>query len=198
MGTRAGVKHRGESWMSSFLNLITKDRRRYGGFTVHVGVIMMVIGLVSYGYYQFKEDFNLVPGQEITVKNYQLKYLGLRSFEKSNYSGLGAIVDVYNSGEFEGTLRPEKRFYRKQEPTTEVAIMDTFSEDLYLILGGWEQDNSITLTVVINPFISWLWIGTGVVVFGVIWAVIPRRKKEKEVDIIEKDILLHLQEARIK
>jgi cytochrome c-type biogenesis protein CcmF len=198
IGTRAGVKHRGESWMSSFLNLITKNRRRYGGFTVHVGVIMMVVGLVSYGYYQFKEDFNLVPGQEITVKNYRLKYLGLRSFEKSNYSGVGAIVDIYNSGEFEGTLRPEKRFYSKQEPTTEVAIMNTFSEDLYLILGSWEQNNSIALTVVINPFLSWLWIGTGVVVLGVIWAVIPRRKKEREVDIIEKDILFHLQEARIK
>jgi cytochrome c-type biogenesis protein CcmF len=196
VGTSAGVKHRGESWLSSFLSLVSRNRRRYGGFLVHLGIIMMVIGLASYGFYQFKEDFTLKPGQKVAVKNYRLNYLGLKSFKKHNYTGLGAVIDIYNSDEFRGTLRPEKRFYRKQEPTTEVAIMNTFKEDLYLILGGWEQDNSITLTVVINPFLSWLWIGTGVVLFGTIWAVIPRRKKEIEADYIEKDILLHLKEVK--
>jgi cytochrome c-type biogenesis protein CcmF len=196
IGTSAGVKHRGESWMSSFLSLVSRNRRRYGGFLVHAGIIMMVIGLASYGFYQFKEDFTLMPGQKVAVKNYRLNYLGLKSFKKQNYTGLGAVIDVYNSDEFKGTLRPEKRFYQKQDPSTEVAIMNTFKEDLYLILGGWEQDNSITLTVVINPLLSWLWIGTGVVVFGTIWAVIPRRKKEMEVDYIEKDILLHFREVK--
>ena len=157
---------------------------------------MMVIGLASYGFYQFKEDFTVLPGQNVSVKNYRLNYLGLKSFQKQNYTGLGAVIDVYNSDEFRGTLRPEKRFYRKQEPTTEVAIMNTFKEDLYLILGGWEKDNSITLTVVINPFLSWVWIGTGVVLLGTLWAVIPRRKKEFEADYIEKEILLRLKEVR--
>jgi cytochrome c-type biogenesis protein CcmF len=195
IGTSAGVKHRGLNWLSSFLSLVSRNRRRYGGFLVHAGIIMMVIGLASYGFYQFKEDFTLLPGQNVSVKNYRLNYMGLKSFKKHNYTGLGAVIDVYNSDEFRGTLRPEKRFYRKQEPTTEVAIMNTFKEDLYLILGGWTEDNSITLTVVINPFLSWVWIGTGVVLLGTIWAVIPRRKEEIAADYIEKDIILHLREV---
>jgi cytochrome c-type biogenesis protein CcmF len=195
IGTSAGVKQRGLSWLSSFLSLVSRNRRRYGGFLVHAGIVMMVIGLTSYGFYQFKEDFTVLPGQNVSVKNYRLNYLGLKSFKKRNYSGLGAVIDVYNSDEFRGTLRPEKRFYRKQEPTTEVAIMNTFKEDLYLILGGWTDDNAITLTVVINPFLSWLWIGTGVLVFGTICAVIPRRKEEIAADYMEKDILLHLKEV---
>ncbi|NOZ68234.1 MAG: hypothetical protein GXP46_03090, partial [Deferribacteres bacterium] len=151
-----------------------------------------ILGLAGYGYYQYKEDFNLKKGQEVTVKHYRLKYIDLASFEKWNYEAVGSLIEVYRSGKFVGTLRPEKRFYKKQEPSTEVAILTSLAEDLYLILGSWNTDGSITLTVVINPIISWLWIGTGVVLFGTVWAVLPRRRREEEVDILEKDIILYL------
>jgi cytochrome c-type biogenesis protein CcmF len=191
LGTRAGVKNSGKGWLSSFWRLVTKNKRRYGGFVVHIGMVFIVLGLVSYGYYQYKEDFVLKKGQEVTVKNYRLKYVDLTSFKKWNYEGVGPLIEVYNAGDFKGTVRPEKRFYRKQEPTTEVAILSSMAEDLYLILGGWNRDGSITLTIVINPLLSWIWIGTGVVLFGTIWAVLPKRKKD-EVDVLEKDIILYL------
>ena len=195
LGTRAGVKYRGKGWVASFWSLAMKNRRRYGGFTVHIGMVFMILGLVSYGYYQYKEDFILKEGQEVTIKNYRLKYTELTNFEKWNYEGVGALIDVYDSGKFRGVLRPEKRFYKTQEPSTEVAILSNIFEDLYLILGGWNRDGSITLTVVINPLLSWIWIGTGVVVFGTIWAVLPGRRKEDEINIIEKDIILKLKDA---
>ena len=87
------------------------------------------------------------------------------------------MVEVYNSAEYKGVLNPEKRFYKKAEPTTEVAIMNGLEKDLYLILGGWTNDQSISLTVVINPFLTWLWVGTGVVVFGTLWATLPMRRR---------------------
>ncbi|HDO26111.1 MAG TPA: hypothetical protein ENG95_05680, partial [Nitrospirae bacterium] len=186
---------RGEGWAASFWSLIIRNKRKYGGFTVHIGMVCMILGLVSYGYYQYKEDFILKEGQEVTIKNYRLKYTELTNFEKWNYEGVGALIDVYDSGKFRGVLRPEKRFYKTQEPSTEVAILSNIFEDLYLILGGWNRDGSITLTVVINPLLSWIWIGTGVVVFGTIWAVLPGRRKEDEINIIEKDIILKLKDA---
>jgi cytochrome c-type biogenesis protein CcmF len=150
------------------------------------------VGLAGYGYFQFKEDFNLKAGQEITVKEYTLKYSGLRQSKKKNYEGVGAAIEVYKTGRFMGMLNPEKRFYEKAEPTTEVAIMNGLDKDLYLILGGWTNDQSISLTVVINPFLSWLWVGTGVITFGIIWAALPRRKREEESDVAAKDFLIHL------
>lgn len=198
IGTRAIRKSSGKGWLSSFWSLVIKNRRRYGGFVVHIGIVFIVLGLASYGYYQYKENFALKEGQEFTVKNYRLKYVRLTSFEKRNYEGVGSLIEVYNSGKFKGIIRPEKRFYKNQEPTTEVAILSNIFEDLYLILDGWNNDNSIALTVVINPLLSWIWVGTGVVVFGTIWAVLPKRKRDDELDIIEKDIILYLKGIETK
>jgi cytochrome c-type biogenesis protein CcmF len=195
LGTKAGVKSRGLGWLASFANLVTINRRRYGGFLVHVGIVFMVIGLAGYGYYQFKEDFNLMPGQKITVKDYKLQYARLESSTKRNYEAVAALVDVYDSSGFIGTLRPEKRFYKKADPSTEVAIRSNAKEDLYMILSGWSGDQSISLTVVINPFLSWVWIGTGVMVFGTVWAVMPRRRKESETVMAASELLLQLKKG---
>jgi cytochrome c-type biogenesis protein CcmF len=159
---------------------------------VHTGIVFIAVGLAGYGYYQFKEDFSVKPGQEISVKDYTLRYTGLRSSDKRNYKGVKAAVEVYDSGEFRGILNPEKRFYKKAEPTTEVAIMNGLEKDLYLILGGWTDEQSISLTVVINPFLTWVWVGTGVIVFGTVWAALPRRRRESEADIAARDFLLHM------
>ncbi|NOZ69131.1 MAG: heme lyase CcmF/NrfE family subunit, partial [Deferribacteres bacterium] len=69
LGTKAGVRNSGRGWMSSFMSLVLRNRRRYGGFVVHVGMVLIILGLAGYGYYQYKEDFNLKKGQEVTVKH---------------------------------------------------------------------------------------------------------------------------------
>jgi cytochrome c-type biogenesis protein CcmF len=192
LGTMTGVRSRELGWLASFINLVTRNRRRYGGFLVHVGIVFMVVGLAGYGYFQYKEDFNLKPGQEIKVKEYTLRHTGLKVSQKQNYERVRAVIEVYNSGTFRGVLNPEKRFYKKAEPTTEVAIMNSLEKDLYLILGGWTNDQSISLTVVINPFLSWLWLGTGVMVFGTVWAAMPKRRREYEYDIAAKEFLIQI------
>ncbi|GAB4387640.1 MAG: heme lyase CcmF/NrfE family subunit [Thermodesulfovibrionales bacterium] len=195
MGTRAEMR-KGRGPAGAFLALVTRNRRRYGGFLVHVGIVFMALGLAGYGYFQYKEDYNLKPGQEIEVRDYRLRYLGLQGSKKGTYEAVGAVVEVYGPSGFMGTLRPEKRYYRKAEPTTEVAIMNNPSEDLYLILGGWTQDMSATVTVVVNPLLSWAWVGTGVVIFGTVWAVLPRRRRsEEEVDVAVADVLVRLRRS---
>jgi cytochrome c-type biogenesis protein CcmF len=197
LGTRACVRSRELGWFTSFVTLVTRNRRRYGGFLVHVGIVFMAVGLAGYGYFQFKEDFNVKPGQEVTVKNYSLRYTGLQSSDKQNYEGVKAVIEVYESGEFRGVLNPEKRFYKKAEPSTEVAIMNGLEEDLYLILGGWTNDQGISLTVVINPFLTWLWVGTGVMVLGTVWAAMPPRRREDEAEIAVKDFLIQMKKEAV-
>lgn len=184
------------------LKHLSKNRKRYGGFIVHVGIIMLVVGLAGYGYHQYKEDYSLMPGQSITAGDYTLVYKGLRSREKSNYEAVFAEMEVYRSSAFLDVLTPEKRFYKKAsatkkgEPTTEVAIMETLKHDLYLILSGWESDGSASITVILNPLLFWVWIGTGVMVLGIILCVQPRKRKDPEIDMLAVDFLIHSREAK--
>ena len=74
--------------------------------------------------------------------------------------------------------------------------MSNLKEDLYLILGGWEGDSTISLTVVINPLLMWLWIGTGIIILGVLWAALPVRKKDLELNSLTTDYLVLLRSAK--
>jgi cytochrome c biogenesis factor len=94
-------------------------------------------------------------------------------------------------------MQPEKRAYQRDKPsTTEVAITNNLKEDLYLILGSWERDSTISLTVIINPLLMWLWIGTGVVIAGIFWAVLPVRRKDLELNALATDYLVLLRSAK--
>jgi cytochrome c-type biogenesis protein CcmF len=197
LGVKIAGKRDNMGWISALFSFAVKNRRRYGGFLVHAGIVFMVVGLVGYGFFQFKEDFQVKPGQDIKIQDYRLFYRGLQSVSGSNYEGGGALIDVYRKGQFIKTMLPEKRSYQKDKPsTTEVAISNNLKEDLYLILGGWERDSTISLTVIINPFLMWLWVGTGVVIMGVIWAVLPVRQKDLELNSLATDYLILLRSTK--
>ena len=117
----------------------------------------------------------------------------MRSISGNNFEGGGAITDVYRGGRFIKTLQPEKRSYERDKPaTTEVAIMNNLKEDLYLILGSWEKDSTISLTVIINPLLIWVWIGTAVIILGILWSAWPVRKKDLELNarVVDYQVLL--------
>jgi cytochrome c-type biogenesis protein CcmF len=199
-GVRVSLNNAKDEVGTAIFKHLKSSGRRYGGFLVQVGIIMIVTGLVGYGYYQFKEDYSLTPGQKIEIADYTLVYKGLKSREKPTYEGVFAEMEVYDSKSFLGILRPEKRYYKKatkkSEPTTEVAIMQKPKEDIYLILSGWENNGRASLTVIINPLLYWVWIGTGVIVFGIILCVLPRRRKDTEIDALVVDYLIHSKEAK--
>lgn len=196
LGTRTNMRQRGIKWPSALYSLVMRNKRKYGGFLVHIGVVVMVVGLVSYGYYQFKEDFLMKPGQEVSLKDFKLKYVNLQSGRRSNYESVSALIDVSVDGTYISTIKPEKRYYATFEPSTEVAILSGPTRDLYLILSSWQRDGAITITAVINPFLSWIWYGTTLMTLGTLLAVIPSRKRKDEVvSVVEKEILLSLREA---
>lgn len=177
-GTRARQKMTGENAFIALSRLVGKNRRRYGGYVVHIGIIMMVVGLVGYGFFQTKEDVNIVPAQGFNIGKYTLVYNSMNEYKKKNYTAIGTNISLYKGKDFIGEIIPEKRFYKnQQQPTTEVAIYSTLSEDLYLILAGWEQDGRVTIRAIINPLMQWIWIGTGVVIFGAILAMVPKKTK---------------------
>jgi len=155
-------------------NLIAKNRRRYGGYIVHLGVILAVIGIAGSTFYQSETQANLNPGESVALGGYTVRFDGLKMIPADNRQAVAASVSVFENGTPVGAMAPEKDYYpASQQWQTEVAVRSTPREDLYLILAGWGDDQSATLKVIINPLVIWLWVGFGVFIAGTLIALWP-------------------------
>lgn len=155
-------------------NLVAKNRRRYGGYIVHVGVVLAAIGIAGSTFYQVQTQQNLNPGQSVTLGSYVVRFDGLKMVPSQNHQAVSAQVSVLENGAPVGSLAPEKDYYpASQQWQTEVAVRSSLREDLYLILAGWGDDQSATLKVIINPLVTWLWIGFIVFISGTLIAMWP-------------------------
>ncbi len=164
----------GESWGLSLVRLLTRNRRRYGGYIIHLGIVMMIVGIAGSNIYNQEVTQTLKPGQSTQVAGYSIAYNGLQETTKRNTTIVYADVSVSKNGQPTFQIRPEKVFYpTTEQPSTEPAINSTWLEDFYLVIAGWEQDQSATFKVNINPLVKWLWTGGYVLIFGTIFALWP-------------------------
>ncbi len=177
-GTRARHRMRAENYLKAFWGLIITNRPRYGGYIVHIGIILLAIGVVGSSLYDVEKEVTIMPGESITIKNYTLIYENMDNYETESKTVVTTTLSVYNEGKLIGTLTPEKYFHRSYEQAvTEVAIRSTLLEDIYVILIGWEEDGTTAFKVLVNPLVSWIWIGGIVVVLGGLIAFWPERRE---------------------
>jgi len=187
MGTTARMRMTGEKAPQALNLLVGKNKRRYGGYIVHFGMVLIFFGFVGSGSFQFEEQVYLRENESVDLRHYNLVFSGLSSEEIDGYESVYADLKVYKNGKFVTTIKPEKRFYPRQEqPNTEVEIYSTFMEDLYVVLAGWD-DNGATIKAYVNPLVRWIWIGGLVIIFGTAIAIAPdrtfgrlRRKKSRK------------------
>ncbi|HWJ02853.1 MAG TPA: heme lyase CcmF/NrfE family subunit [Verrucomicrobiae bacterium] len=175
------VRHRltGESYPFAMVRLLVRNRRRHGGYVIHLGLILMLIGITGSQAYNLDVTKTLKLGEKLQIGNYQVVYNRL---DEKPISADGQRVAVYadlavydkSTGAFVGRVEPQKVFYpTSEQPATEVGLRSTLKEDLYVILASWEKDGSATFKAFVNPLVSWLWIGGYVLVFGTIFALWP-------------------------
>lgn len=149
-----------EMILVAFLNSLVANRRRYGAHIVHLGIVLMAVGVTGSSLFQEELQVALDLGQEIEVDGYTLHYQDFDARSLPDRERFVAVVDVYRGGRLLATLRPEKSFHWNVEQwVTEVAIRTTPQEDVYLILAGFEESGLASLRVLINPLVLWLWIG---------------------------------------
>ena len=174
-GTRARQALMAEPPARALANLVGKNRRRYGGYVVHLGVVMAFVGIAASAAFRIEEQQTVRAGEKVEVGGFTLTYKGIRTTDDPHVSSLLAEVEVARGGEVVATMYPEKRLYkRQQQPTTEVALRTTLREDLYLVLGSYDEATQrATLQVFINPLVVWLWVGGFVIILGAVILMSP-------------------------
>lgn len=177
-GARARMRTNAESYFAALYNLVQKNKRRYGGYVVHFGIVVMFLGFTGKAFDAEKEA-HLKIGESMQIRNYTLTYLDLQTLEDPNKIVWQAKMDVYVDGKKVKTIYPNKHFYKVQEqPTTEVVLRSTLKEDLYVVLAQPNQDNSAIFKVFINPLVNLVW-GAGLIVtLGTIIILLPDRKEK--------------------
>src|SRR5947209_1746141 len=165
MRARQAMLH--ESAPRALSRLVGKNRRRYGGYIIHVGVVAVFVGVAASSAFRVEVQQTLAAGQEVAAGKFTLRYERITKQDDPHMSRLAAVVSVWRDGKRIATLAPEKRFYKKpQQPTTEVAMRSTLAGDLYLVLGSYDPPSGlVTLQSFVNPLVSWLWIG-GIIMAG--------------------------------
>lgn len=178
-GVLTRIRQQNENPVAALIKLIANNRRRYGGYIVHIGVILGVVGIAGSTFYQFETQANLKSGETMQVKNLTLQFDGLQIYPTENRQVVAARMVVLQDGNRLGVLSPEKNYYPSPNPelsqwTTEVAIRTTATEDLYLILAGFDaKAGTATIKAIINPLVVWLWIGFALLVTGTVIATLP-------------------------
>ena len=176
-GTRARRAGSGGTVWQAFASVIRRNRRRYGGYTVHFGIVLIFVGITGSSAYQIEKNVSLHPGERALVGAFTLQYDDLTRVIEPTHEAFIAKLTVSRQGKYLTTLYPEKRLYFAQnQPTTEVALRTSPLEDLYVIMAGFEPSKIVTFKVFVNPLVFWMWMGGLVMVLGTIIAIWPERR----------------------
>jgi len=158
-------------------HMVRRHHTRYGGYLVHLGVVIMVLGITASMAHKLEVEFSLLPGQSEQIGRFKFQLKNLTTEENQNYGALMAQVELKDtpSDKILDILRPElRRYIRKEESTSEVAIRSTLREDVYLVLAGLDDSGTrAAFKLFINPLQKWLWIGLIVVVAGTLVTLTP-------------------------
>ena len=174
-GMRARQTLVGESPGAALGGLVSRNRRRYGGYVIHLGVALIFMGIAGSSLFRLEVQETLPRGGSVEVGDYMFRFDGVRDESDKHVMKTIATVTVLRDGETIGVVYPERRFYRRPEqPTTEVAIRRSLGEDLYVVFGAFDPASELaTLQVFLNPLISWLWIGGVIMILGTFVVMSP-------------------------
>jgi cytochrome c-type biogenesis protein CcmF len=174
-GARVISGKTGQSRFASMVQLTGRNTRRYGGYIVHIGVVIIVVGFAGQAFNTDTEK-ELAQGESMQLGGYNLVLDSYTQDDNPNYGSESAIIQVMKGGEKIGTLYPERRFYKaSQQTATIVANRSTLKEDLYLVYTGRSERDRPIIKAHLNPLVMWVWIGVWVILFGTAIAMVPNR-----------------------
>lgn len=172
-GMRARQKMTGESALTALGRLMVRNRRRYGGYMVHLGIALIAMGIIGSQNFDLQTMKTLEMGSSLKIGDYQLTYMNLAEKKEGANDSLYADISVMKDGKPLGIIKPAKVFYQnwEEQPSTEVGLYTSWKEDLYVVLSAWEKDGRATFVAKVNPMMNWIWFGGIIVVIGALFAI---------------------------
>jgi len=173
-GAKIRIKSKGENFLTAAVNLTLKNKRRYGGYIIHLSIALMFVGFAGNAF-NHQATERLAKGQEMKVGSYLLKMAEYHEGQTPSYQYGQAVLQVYENGNLVRTLKPERRFFKTgdQQSTTIVALHSTPKEDLYVVFAGMSEDSKAEIAAHVNPLVFWIWVGSAIMVFGAVITLLP-------------------------
>jgi cytochrome c-type biogenesis protein CcmF len=171
IGMRARHHAHGESWPTALVRLIAGNRRRYGGYVAHIGVLLIALGITASSTFRSEREATLTPGQTLTVAGHTVRLKNLWGREEPQRSVIGATMEVLGkNGAVSGTMEPRMNYYRvSDQPVPTPDVRSSLRGDLYVNLMAFESTGAnATVKVIVEPFVPWIWFGGLVIVIGAI------------------------------
>jgi len=169
----------GTSVPRALWTLFARNRRRYGGFVVHFGIVLIILGITASSNFAVEQEVTVNRGESVRVGDYDLRYVGMRAQDEVYREVVWTDFTVLRGGREVTKLSPGKSFHpNEQQPIAQVGIRSTPWEDLYLVLGSVEPDgSSATLKIMVNPLVMWIWLGGLTITLGALITMIPTRRR---------------------
>jgi cytochrome c-type biogenesis protein CcmF len=176
--TRARLRS-GESALPALAGLLVRHNRRYGGFIVHLGILVIALGVTGSQAWSVQTETTLRQGEVAQLAGYRIRFDGLAPSQESNHFRVVGSFTVTNGRATPGVMRPAKKFYpQESSPIAGVDYHLGLREDLYLVLGDFARDGSqATIKVQVNRLVSWIWIGGLILTLGAALAILPERRR---------------------
>jgi cytochrome c-type biogenesis protein CcmF len=174
-GARAIAAKTGQNLIAAMVELTHRNTRRYGGYIVHVAIVMMFIGFTGAAFNK-ERTIEVKMGDKFSLGRYEMKVASIEQGENSNYSWGHAVIEVYQGGRQIHTLRPEQRLYSagQGQQSSVVDIRRRLHEDLYLNFAGM-QDGKAIIQAYIFPLVGWIWLGFAALIFGTLVCLVPSK-----------------------
>lgn len=171
-----------ENFFVSLWRLAGRNRRRYGGYIIHLGVVLMAIGIIGIELFQTETQGTIPQGGELVLGKYSVRFESLAVFDTPDGRNVArAVVHVEEKGKLVGELYPRRDFYyESQQPMTIPGLRSTWEDDLYVLLVDWEPISTVgaTFKVYHNPLVNWLWLGGFIFILGTLVAAWPDKDLE--------------------
>jgi cytochrome c-type biogenesis protein CcmF len=173
-GAAARRQSHQENWLVALGRLIARNQRRYGGYVVHFGIVLIFAGISGTAFDSHVEA-TVAPGESFTIGRYNVQFERILFGHDAAKQWMAGELDVFIGNRKVKKLQPEKRLYvTHEQPTTEVALLSTWRDDLYLVLAGYDNEKeSATFSAYVNPLVRWLWVGGWVMAIGTLIAFVP-------------------------
>jgi cytochrome c-type biogenesis protein CcmF len=177
-GTKVRKKVSGDGVLKALWAVMSRNKRRYGGYIVHIGMVLIFVGITGSAF-KVEKQATVKKGESFGIKKYTLRYDALSQYPTANKEVISASLSMFNAGTRIAVLTPEKNLHKgHDQAASEVAIHSSLKEDVYVVLAGHEGDTA-TFKVLVTPLVVWIWIGGVVMALGTIFAMLPNYRKGK-------------------